>query len=107
MDLENLTRRSFLKKTTVLTVGVASMTLFSGLVNAEDEYDDDCTQAEMNSAVGIGTIEPTAEDSNGKDTKCEQTLTCADGKKCTKKITCTEWHPSPDDKVCKLINTED
>lgn len=35
MEFENISRRSFLKKTTVLTVGVASMTLFSGLVNAE------------------------------------------------------------------------
>jgi hypothetical protein len=38
MDLENISRRSFLKKTTVLTVGVASMTLFSGLVNATAVY---------------------------------------------------------------------
>lgn len=38
MDLENISRRSFLKKTTVLTVGVASMTLFSGLVNAATAY---------------------------------------------------------------------
>lgn len=36
MDLENISRRSFLKKTTVLTVGVASVTLFSGLVMASD-----------------------------------------------------------------------
>lgn len=38
MDIENISRRSFLKKTTVLTVGVASMTLFSGLVNAATTY---------------------------------------------------------------------
>ncbi len=34
MDFNQLSRRDFLKKTTVLAVGVASVTLFSGLVNA-------------------------------------------------------------------------
>ena len=38
MEFENLSRRDFLKKTTVLVAGVASVTLFSGLVNAQDQY---------------------------------------------------------------------
>lgn len=38
MEFENISRRSFIKKTTVLTVGVASITLFSGLVNASMVY---------------------------------------------------------------------
>lgn len=34
MDLENLSRRTFIKRTTVLTVGISTATLFSGLVDA-------------------------------------------------------------------------
>lgn len=40
MDFDKLSRRDFLKKTTVLAVGVASATLFSGLVNAETYTSD-------------------------------------------------------------------
>jgi len=35
MDLQNTTRRSFMKKTTALAVGISATTLFSGLVHAE------------------------------------------------------------------------
>lgn len=38
MNIEKLSRRDFMKKTTVLTVGIAGMTLFSGLVNAGESY---------------------------------------------------------------------
>ncbi len=34
MDIKNTTRRSFIKKTTALGVGISAATLFSGLVHA-------------------------------------------------------------------------
>lgn len=36
MNFENVSRRSFLKKTSALAVGIASATIFSGIVNAAD-----------------------------------------------------------------------
>lgn len=35
MEIQNTTRRSFMKKTTALAVGISATTLFSGLVHAE------------------------------------------------------------------------
>jgi len=42
MEPENLSRRSFIKKTTVLTVGISSATLFSGLVHADTPSSHRC-----------------------------------------------------------------
>jgi hypothetical protein len=36
MDIQNSSRRSFMKKTTALAVGISATTLFSGLVHAAD-----------------------------------------------------------------------
>jgi hypothetical protein len=42
MSLQSPSRRSFLKKSTVLAVGVSSLTLFTGLVDAATVYDSIC-----------------------------------------------------------------
>jgi len=38
-SLSGLTRRSFIKRSVVAAVATSSMTIFSGLVNAAEEYD--------------------------------------------------------------------
>ncbi len=44
MDFEKTSRRSFIKKTTALAVGIASATFFSGIANAMD-YSEKCERA--------------------------------------------------------------
>ena len=42
MDFENLSRRSFIKRTSALAAGVAAPVLFSGLAIASPGYYEDC-----------------------------------------------------------------
>lgn len=45
MDFDHLSRRNFLKKTTVLAVGAANLSMFSGLVTANSIYADEYCHA--------------------------------------------------------------
>ena len=51
MEPHNLNRRSFIKKTTVLTVAFSQVALLSGLANAGDGYqgylNEDCDEAKL------------------------------------------------------------
>lgn len=79
MNIEKLSRRSFLKRTTVLTVGIASVTLLSGLVNAEEFYYVDngniaCVTVERDTAEGPYLNRSPLDVSN----KCFSVVTCTD-----------------------------
>lgn len=122
MDIDKLTRRSFIKKTSVLTIGISQLTLFSGLVSAKDDESGYCY---INTKAKKGNVSGQERDGfecwmtpNGTiEGICGSTSTCgvithyeADGTTVNNlesvHVSCSNDSENPSKKWCEILDND-